>query len=408
MDGVGSGEGTLRSTAPLVVAGFVISFVVIGGGIDTVGIFINAIAQATDWARSGLSTGVAVGAVVAAAATPAVGAAVDRHGVRVPMLAGVILLGVGFGVLVAMQAPWHFVAANVFLGAGFAACALLPLTVAITVLVRQRTALALGIAGTGSSVGALVLAPTMQAVVEAFGWRGGYVAMGTAVVLTPLPFLALVLPRGRLARPDRADRSRSPRPSLAELGLPGSRGLVALMVLPGLVTFAISVHLVPYLAGSGFSGAAAALALGATVGLSAVGKIAGGWLADRFGSLPMMRVALLLGTVALALLPAAETRLFLAGFVALYGMAVGTYVAVTPVLARELLGEDRFGTLFGVLQLIAMLAAAAGPVAAGALFDSTGSYTEATGLWIGAMFCALLVALAMRPGAPAPRSEAVA
>ena len=407
MDGAGPGEGTLRSAGPLVAAGFVISFVVIGGGIDTVGIFINAIAQATDWARSGLSAGVAVGAVVAALATPAVGVAVDRHGVRVPMLAGVVLLAAGFGVLVSMQAPWHFIAANVFLGAGFAACALLPLTVAITVLVRDRTALALGIAGTGSSVGALVLAPSIQAIVEAVGWRGGYMVMGACVVLTPLPFLALVLPGGRLERRDAPERPTPALPSAAELVGPGLRGLVALMVLPGLVTFAMSVHLVPYLASNGFTGATAALALGATIGVSAIGKIAGGWLADRFGSLRMMRVALLLGTAALALLPAAATGAFLVGFVALYGTALGAYVAVTPALAHEILGEHRFGTLFGVLQLIAMLAAAVGPVAAGALFDATGGYAEAMGLWVGAMFCALLVALGMRSSSLPPHPAAV-
>jgi len=393
--------GTLPSHAEIVV---------IGGGIDTVGIFINAIAQATDWARSGLSAGVAVGAVVAALATPAVGVAIDRYGVRAPMLAGVVLLAAGFGVLVAMQAPWHFIAANVFLGAGFAACALLPITVAITVLVRDRTALALGIAATGSSVGTLVLAPTIQAIVEALGWRGTYVVLGVCVVLTPLPFVALVLPGGRLDRRDAPGRPTPALPSAAELVGPGLRGLVALMVLPGLVTFAMSVHLVPYLASNGFTGSTAALALGATIGVSAIGKIAGGWLADRFGSLRMMRVALLLATAALALLPAAGTTgATLAGFVALYGVALGTYVAVTPALAHEILGEDRFGTLFGVLQLIAMLAAAVGPVAAGAIFDATGGYGQAMGLWVGAMFCALLVALGMRSSASlTPPSEAVA
>lgn len=408
MEPAGPDAGSLRAAAPLVIAGFAISFVLVGGGIDTVSIFINAIAQTTDWARSGLSAGVAVGAVVAALATPAVGVAVDRHGVRVPMLIGVVLLAVGFGILVAMQAPWHFVAANVFLGGGFAACALLPITVTITVVVRDRRALALGIAAAGASAGALVLAPALQAVVEALGWRGSYAVLGAAVVLTPLPFLAFVLPRGRIERTAESDGLQPALPSLRELSQPGMRGLMALMVLPGLVTFAISVHLVPYLTGSGLSGGSAALALGATIGVSAIGKVAGGGLADRFGSLQMMRVALLLGTGAVALLPTATTALSLAGFVALYGLALGTTVAVMPALAREILGEARFGTLFGVLQLIAMLAAAVGPVAAGAFFDATGRYTAAIGVWVGAFACALLVALAMRCPAAVVPPDAVA
>jgi MFS family permease len=391
-------SGTLRASLPLVAAGFVISFMLIGGGIDTVGVFINAITEANGWPRTGLSLGVAVGAAVAALSTPGVGIAVDRYGVRVPMLWGVGLLAIGFAIVVAMQAPWHFVVANVFLGMGFAGCALLPLTIAITLRVRDRTALALGIAGTGASAGALALAPAAHAAIEALGWRGTYMVMGTLLVLTPLPCLAFALPRGRLERHSEAERPKPALPSLRELGRPGLRGLIALMVLPGLATFAISVHLVPYLTDSGLSGATAAFALGATIGVSAVGKIAGGWLADRFGTLPIMRAALFLGALSLTLLPAAATSAYLAGFVALYGIALGTYAAVIPALAMETLGGDRFGTLFGLLQLVAMLAAAAGPVTAGVLFDATGHYDEAMGIWIAALSAALLVALVMRPG----------
>jgi MFS family permease len=337
-----------------------------------------------------------------------VGIAVDRYGVRVPMLWGVGLLATGFAIVVAMQAPWHFVVANVFLGMGFAGCALLPLTIAITLRVRDRTALALGIAGTGASAGALALAPAAHAAIEALGWRGTYMVMGTLLVLTPLPCLAFALPRGRLERHTEAERPKPALPSLRELGRPGLRGLMALMVLPGLATFAIAVHLVPYLTDSGFSGATAAFALGATIGVSAVGKIAGGWLADRFGTLPIMRTALFLGALSLTLLPAAATSAYLAGFVALYGIALGTYAAVIPALAMETLGGDRFGTLFGLLQLVAMLAAAAGPVTAGVLFDATGHYDEAMGIWIAALSAALLVALVMRPRSSTARLGAEA
>ena len=390
---------TLRASYPLVAAGFVISFVLVGGGIDTVGVFINAIARSTDWARSALSLAVSVGAVTGALTIPLVGVAIDRFGVRVPMTVGVGLLAVGFAIVINMQVPWHFVAANVFLGAGFAACALLPLTVAIAVRVRERTALALGTAAAGASAGALVLAPVLQAAVESLGWRGTYVYLGAAVVLTPIPLLLFALPRGRLAAAD-PDGAAPGLPGLAELRRPGVPGLVALLVLPGVVTFGVSVHLVPLLTDLGFSGRTAALALGGSVGVAAVGKIFGGGLADGFGALRTLRVALLLGAGSFALLAFAASRPLLACFVALYGTALGTHVAVFPVLARQVLGSQRFGTLFGALQLLAMLAAAVGPVAVGGLYDATGGYSEAIVLWGVAMALAVLVAGAMRvPGA---------
>jgi MFS family permease len=67
------------------------------------------------------------------------------------------------------------------------------------------------------------------------------------------------------------------------------------------------------------------------------------------------------------------------------------------------LGGERFGTLFGALQAGTMLASAVGAIVAGLLFDATGRYTEAIGLWGGPMLCSLVVSLAMR----LPAAEAV-
>jgi MFS family permease len=132
-----------------------------------------------------------------------------------------------------------------------------------------------------------------------------------------------------------------------------------------------------------------------------VGKIAGGFVADRIGALPTLRTALALGVAALACLPAAKAPAVLIAFVLCYGAYLGTSVSVTPVLARAVLGGERFGSQFGALQLGAMLAAAAGPVAAGARYDATGGYGQALALWIGALAAALAGALWMR-AEPAP------
>ncbi|MBI4515718.1 MAG: MFS transporter [Deltaproteobacteria bacterium] len=390
----------LRPALPLVVAGFVISFVLVGGGIDTVSVFINAITQATGWPRSGLSLGVSVGAACAALSTPAVGMAVDRYGVRVPMLAGVLFLAAGFVILLGMTEPWHFVAANVLLGPGFAGTAMLPITVAVTLRVPDRTALALGIIGSGASIGALVLAPAVQAAAEAFGWRGAYAVLGSAVVLTPVPFLLFTLPRGRLPR---HASSAGPQASLgADLRRPGVPALAGIMILPGLAGFSVSVHLVPYLTGLGHSGTLAAAALGGTIGISAIGKVAGGFIADRVGVLRTVRLAFIAWVAALALLHHAGTTPILLAFVVLYGLAFGTQIAVIPAIALDILGGARFGTLFGIMQLAAMLASAVGPVSSGIIFDRTHSYGGALLVWGSAMVLATVIAWFMRPATGQP------
>ncbi|HVN86502.1 MAG TPA: MFS transporter [Candidatus Binatia bacterium] len=394
--------GSLRAALPLIVAGFVISFVLVGGGIDTVSVFLNAIAKATDWSRASLSLAVSVGALSAALSTPIIGAAVDRVGVRSPMLAGVGLLAIGFAIVIVMNHAWQFVAANVFLGAGFAASAIFPITVAVTMRVPDRTALALGIVGAGASAGALVLAPAIHAVIAAVGWRNAYVVMGTAVVLTPLPFLALTLPRGQLRR----DPTASADPTTARLidGLrrPGVAALAAVMILPALAGFSVSVHLVPYLTSLGHGGSTAAGALGGTIGISAIGKVGGGFVADRIKPLPTLRLALVLWAFALGVLHYATTPAILVLFVVLYGLAFGTQIAVIPPIAVGVLGSERFGALFGVLQLAAMLASAIGPIASGLIFDGTGRYSGAVIMWLSAVSLAALVAWSMRAAEAKP------
>ena len=148
------------------------------------------------------------------------------------------------------------------------------------------------------------------------------------------------------------------------------------MILPGLVAFSISVHLVPYLAGLGHPGAVAAAALGATIGISAIGKIGGGFAGDRFGPLQTLRYALLLDVVALVLLQYAAGAAALSAFVICYGLALGAQIAVVPAIAVTVLNAERFGTLFGFLQLAAMLASAIGPISSGVIYDKTGQYSE--------------------------------
>ena len=391
------GGGDIRDALPLVIAGFAISFIVVGGGIDTVSVFLNAITRETDWSRSGMSLGVSVGAVMAALSTPIVGLLVDRYGVRLPMTLGVLLLTVGFLILINMHEPWHFVVANLALGPGFAACALLPITVAVTICIPKRTTLALGIIGAGSSAGALALAPALQAVMEAYGWRAGYVALGSAIILTPLPCLLFALPRGRLRPASTAPTPTGGALRLApELRPPRVAPLAAVMILPGLVGFSISVHLVPYLVGLGHSGAIAAAALGATIGISAIGKIGGGIAGDRIGPLPTLRYSLVLDVVALIILQYAVGGAALSAFVVVYGLALGAQIAVIPAIAVTVLNAKRFGTLYGILQLAAMLASAVGPISSGLIYDKTGHYAGAIILWVAAMAIAAAISFWMR------------
>jgi hypothetical protein len=63
----------IGAALPLVAAGFLIQLVVIGGGVDTVSVFLNALAAANRWPSGTLSAGVGVGVVSAGRRRPSSG-----------------------------------------------------------------------------------------------------------------------------------------------------------------------------------------------------------------------------------------------------------------------------------------------------------------------------------------------
>jgi predicted MFS family arabinose efflux permease len=313
---------------------------------------------------------------------------------------GLLLFAAGYALLVTMRDPAQWLLAQVFLGSGFAFSAILPVTVAVTLSVPQRTSLALGIAAAGASVGTLVLAPLFQLMIDAFGWRVTYRVVGTALVLVPVPFVLLCMPKGRLRREGDVGPEAGVVSLRDDLRRPEVLLLACIMLVPAMVSFGVHVHLVPLLTDAGHGPALSAAALGTAIGISAVGKVAGGLVGDRLGPLRAFRVAMLTEGAAVAALGAAASAPLVGLFVVAHGLALGTRVSVLPVIAMRILGTRRFGTRFGLLQLVITMGAAAAPLVPALIRDTTGSYRGAVGFWVGAVTLGVLLAFRLRlPGA---------
>jgi len=315
------------------------------------------------------------------------------------MTFGLFAFVAGFALLITMAAPWQWAAAQLFLGTGFAFTAVFPITIAVTVCVKQRTALALGIVAVGASAGTLVCAPLLQAAVDAVGWRNTYVGLAGAVVLIPIPLLLFALPRGPLPREPQqpSEAGVSLRAAIGrELRRPAVRALAGLMFIPAFVSFGIHVHLVDLLTELGNTARVAATALGVAVGVSALGKLAGGFAGDRFGELNTFRMALVLELLAVVALSLSAALIPLALFTLAHGLAMGTRIAVIPVIAIAVLGSERCATRFGLLQLVTTLGAALAPLVPGVIYDQTGSYDGAVGIWLVAILAGIAIAFRMR------------
>jgi MFS family permease len=150
----------------------------------------------------------------------------------------------------------------------------------------------------------------------------------------------------------------------------------------------ILVHVVVYLIAAGYTAGLAASSLSMIYLMSTFGKLSMGPSADRLS--PRIVLSVVFGGAALGTLLLLEARSgpMLAGFIVLVGIASGTPLVLLPLVFIQSLGLKRLGSVQGVAGIFATIGAAVGPVAAGRIFDVSGSYAIAFGvfaaMWLGA------------------------
>ena len=135
---------------------------------------------------------------------------------------------------------------------------------------------------------------------------------------------------------------------------------------------------------------------------SLVGRFAIGALADRMGrTLTLVVVQASMGLTYL-LWHAAGGYPALAVFALWFGLSYGGIVSLLPAICMDLFGARAVASILGTLYTGAALGNLLGPVAAGAVFDRTGSYAPV--MWSCLALSALAsLASARLVGARGPR-----
>ncbi len=400
----------------IVGASFSILLVTVGIGLYGPPVFLVPLQDHFGWSRAAIAGGTAVGALTVGLASPLVGVLNDRYGSRIVMTAGALVMGSGFCLLGAIQSLWQLYALNVLAALGIASAAWIPNQTLISNWFDRLRGRAMGITLAGIGFGGLSMPPLAGFLISEFGWRAAYGVLGTLVLLTVTAVtLALVrsrpedmglLPDGEPVVSDTTPGNPGGAPqegadatglSLAESVRTGAFWILSLVhVLWTFGTMSIIGHLPAFLTDRGFDVESAASYLAFAIGMSVVGRLGFGALADRFTKVGIMCCALILH--ALAALCLLEVHRFgaLQGFVVLFGIGIGGAAVLIPLLIGECFGLRAFGKVLGVVTISATLGAAAGPVLTGRIFDVTGSYQLAFILHITS-FTAAAVAIYFLP-----------
>jgi MFS family permease len=143
-----------------------------------------------------------------------------------------------------------------------------------------------------------------------------------------------------------------------------------------------TLHLVPYLIGLGYPAAIAALTLSLALGVSALGKLAMGFMADRItGRITLAIDFAALGT-GIALFFLARHGAAIALIVIMFGLTLGAPMALFPMVTVESFGLRRFGSIVGLTNLTYTVGTALGPTLSGRIFDKSASYAVAFEIFI--------------------------
>jgi predicted MFS family arabinose efflux permease len=234
--------------------------------------------------------------------------------------------------------------------------------------------LALGVALASTGLMALVAPPALAWVIQTHGWRSAYLALALVTVVSAPIVLGLL---SRCPRPDPRAAPPSQRISLAQaLRNTTFLRLLAAFALAAVGIGGVSLHLVPILTDDGYSLRQAAAVQG-LIGFSILfGRLAAGFLVDRFFAPRVAALAITAAALGLLLLAALGGRAAPVAAV-LAGLAMGAEGDVIGYVTARYFGLPAYGKLYGLLYgaytaglgagafLLAQMQAAFGGYAAG-------------------------------------------
>ncbi|TAJ19674.1 MAG: MFS transporter [Dehalococcoidia bacterium] len=408
----------------IVGVAFVSSMMSMGITAYSMGVFLKPMTQELGWSRTDISLGQTLTTFVTGILGVAIGRRMDARGGRALMVGGAIIGGFGFIMLGHVHELWQYYLVRAGLVAvGSIGMGNLVVNVALSNWFVRRRGRAIAIGVMGTSVAALLLPTVADRMIDAWGWRNAWLAIGVAVWCTVIPAALLAMRR----RPEdfglRPDGDAAPLAGArvsarvasdvrwtrqAAARTPTLWMLVATFGLASTGMGALLLHLIPYMTDAGFTRGEAAGAFG-MIGVSGLlSKPLWGIALDRF---PIRRCAaaefLLMG-LGITLILASHTLAPLYASIFTMGIGIGGVVTVQEVVWADFFGRLSLGTVRSLAQPFTIVSSAGGPVFAGFAYDHFGSYTSAFHLFIGTYIAAAaLIMLTPTPKRPVQPDEAL-
>lgn len=358
-----------------------------------VSLFVKPIADETGWSRASISFAFTLGSIVGTFAGAPVGAVLDRFGARgVVSGSGLVVAGSLLG-LSLMQEQWQL---WILLAAGRGmAMSGIQMGTMVSVanwFVRKRGR-ATSIPSFGVRAGQAIVPLLILPVIVTYGWREAYGALSVvALILIVVPAWIYLrrrpedhglLPDGESGGPYLNGGKPRELPTEVQWTLREALRTTAfwlLIVVTASGMFgqtAANLHAVPNFLDKGMRDALAFTIPAVFAGISAVSTFGWGYLMERVSARIVMVMVAVLNVSGMLLLIWAVSYPAAFAYGVLAGLAGGGFLVAQRLMWANYFGRSSVGSIRGVASMFIGVVGPMGPLVAGWIFDTYGSYTVA-------------------------------
>ena len=315
---------------------------------------------------------------------------VDRVGSRRVARVGVVVLATGLLLFSQVHNLWQFYGAFIVMAVGSSLMGYLTLTSLMVQWFDRRRSTALSLNSVGGALAGMLLPLTVVSSIEAFGWRETVMGSAVLVILVGLPLCQLfvdtpaekgLLPDGvsveEASTPERvAALANEPNFTLREAMHTGAFWWVSCGHGSALfVVAAINVHLQLFLTETrGYSLHEASLVTSLITTMFLIGNIGGGIIGDYANKRVLAMCCMLMHMIGMLLIShSVGTAMLIAGSI-VHGLAWGGRGPQMAAIRAEYFGRAAFGKIMGVSNGVIIIGTISGPLIAGYMYDTTGSY----------------------------------
>ncbi|MXW73025.1 MAG: MFS transporter [Gammaproteobacteria bacterium] len=332
---------------------------------------------------------------------PLVGYLADRYGARPVILAGLLFLSAALFLYSTISSPTHIYLIHVLMGLCFSATNIVVIVVLLSNWFVTRRGIALGLALAGTSLGSAFIPQLSAWLIGQMHWRDAAQVLGCLpIVLIPVLYFLIrerpadlgVQPLGGEAAPRTAPAGPQDIDMREVWAQVRTFNFVLLGVIAALIFYtsnAFIQHTFLYLRDQGFEPSAAATGFTIIFVSGLVGKIASGFLVEKWGVKPIwvaFQGLMLAGALVMVFQGADGVWIGLSCI----GFGWGGAYALTQLFISNTFPPHALGRLMGLFVVIEAVGAGSGSWLTGVMFDAQGSYDLAFLLTVGFMLAAIV------------------